>query len=746
MVGRSRGTTFERDRSYSFIDTLGLSACRTHLDLHLSCAPDFGFLKPIDDVGTDCLLGHLACWHSQYSTSYEILRRSSRRRRQSRSIMSANANGGETPIANGTEIVVAAPDAANDSNADDSEEDENNGVMQSLPPSHILEDGRFIYLPPPDARERSKFFERSIARHGLLEADMEGKSIMINDEADDKKKDGDDDDGDKTTPKVHPLALASAQLHTNGLSELNRAINLATLVQSGEFFGLSNIVDPSLEVTVAGGSGQVAGSQVVGAPAPTAEAIAGKQQEDEVKSSYVLKRKRAQFQRSSVILERHEKRLRAAIKAQRIMDRRLFQLRQQWKLVAPEHGTRARLHATRPTEVIAIDIDVYDRDRVGGGSQALKKQSLAGRLASRVPRFATIELQDDLKLEDVPDDDNDDEDKDKMDVDGSDDAAKGGELGNNNELSKWTRAEPFSVADPTLGRINENFDPSKVPMLNLQLQIQKSSTGFLQSLCLEPMTTLSVAQGEATSYASDEQVLISLQHSLFCASLFESIRSELDPPGVSGSQSGTGNGPGSNFLSLRANRTHVAWLSCESEENFVPPPSMNVAGDLGKGLAPLCVLYCHEGEVSVQLDSEYTLCVRLVEADVDDGSTATDQTSPVQAEVGASGSQSPEQLHTLCRALLLHAQDVYHRHSLYLRDRARKKREEEKAKGDGPRGLARIKKEDIPDKASILQSCVSLGAKMLFEQRIRKALVVSCEYDDVLEDRFSSFAFFWRTN
>jgi hypothetical protein len=80
-------------------------------------------------------------------------------------------------------------------------------------------------------------------------------------------------------------------------------------------------------------------------------------------------------------------------------------------------------------------------------------------------------------------------------------------------------------------------------------------------------------------------------------------------------------------------------------------------------------------------------------------------------------------LHALCRALLLHAQDVYHRHSLYLRGREKKKREEEEAMmGDGPRGLARIKKEDVPERARILQSSVSLGSKMLFEKRIRRVL------------------------
>ena len=53
-------------------------------------------------------------------------------------------------------------------------------------------------------------------------------------------------------------------------------------------------------------------------------------------------------------------------------------------------------------QVIAVDVDVYDRDRVHGGNQALmgnkSKIGLAGRLASRVPRFATIELRDTYKV------------------------------------------------------------------------------------------------------------------------------------------------------------------------------------------------------------------------------------------------------------------------------------------------------------------------------------------------------------
>jgi hypothetical protein len=565
--------------------------------------------------------------------------------------------------------------------------DHNNGIAQSLPPSHILEDGRFIYLPPPDNAERSRFFERSIARHGILQADIvtDGENVQEKLQMDMEEPEG---DTDKTAPKVHPLAVASARLQSNGLMELNRAINLSHLVQTGEYFGLTNIVDPSLEESKEGG-------------AVVAQSI------DAIKSTFVLKRKRAQFQKATTTLERHEKRLRAAIEAQRVLDRRLFQLRQQWRLVAPEHGTRARLHAARPTEVVAIDVDVYDRDRVGGGNQALKsstigkQQTLALRLARRVPRFATIELIDGFKV--TMDDIKTAAESKGMQVDLSSDEPK--------NVAQLTQAEPFAVADPTLGRVVENFDTTKVPMLNLQLDIQKSSTGFLQSSCLEPITTLKDAKDGGVEYAQDENLLVTLQHSLLCASLFESIRSEVDPQPDDSMQ----------FSASQRNQPPVSWLSCESEDNFLPTPNRVVGG--GYGLSPLTVVHCHEGEVKVQLDAEYTLCVKLVEANVETEKQSLSSDTNSHSGKQDSGSQSAEQLHALCRALLLHVQDVYHRHSLYLRERAKKKEEEEKAKGDGPRGLARISIVDTPEKARILQSCVSLGSKMLYESRIRKSLV-----------------------
>ncbi len=251
---------------------------------------------------------------------------------------------------------VEAPVApAVNQDTDSAEDDTRNGIAQTFPPSHILEDGRLIYLPPPNAAERSRFFERSIARHGLLQADMEKT-----DESDQEKKKTDENVSkvlqenketeeedatkkDTTAPKIHPLAVASARLQSNGLNELNRAINLATLVSTGEFFSYTNVVDPSYDPEGAGDKKpKTAETNVYYSAEATSQ---------RTEALFSLKRKRAQFEKASEVLSRHEKRLWAGIQAQHVIDRRLFQLRQQWRLVAPEHGTRARLHAARTNEV-----------------------------------------------------------------------------------------------------------------------------------------------------------------------------------------------------------------------------------------------------------------------------------------------------------------------------------------------------------------------------------------------------------
>lgn len=567
-------------------------------------------------------------------------------------------------------------------------------VTQSLAPSHIVQDGRYIYLPAPTKRERNHFFERSIARHGLLEADIAGTADQDDVEEDKKEKE----------PKVHPLALASASLEANGINELNRAINLNTLTSTGEFFGLANIVDPSLEISTttatsasvdaaSGSAAATASGKIKAGGALKSESEVEVQEEQRVKASYVLKRKRAQFEKASSAFRRHRRRLAAAVVAQARPDCRLRNLRPQWRLVAPEHGTRALPHAVRPTEVVAFDVDVYK-----------KEGSSLSRLAKRVPRYATMELKDNYLI---------DQDlkewetrhfpsSDEMEIDKEEKAGEAAEKGTK------TRVEPFAIADPTLGKLDADFDPQKVTMLTLQFDVEKASTGFCQTACLEPISTIGLSQ---QTYNEDEKVLVALQHSLFCAKLFESIRRELAPDTEDIGQ-----------IRTLAKTQSVVWLSGESDENFLPSPSLT-SGIIRSDLSSLCVVHCHEGEVKVQLDCEYTLRVKLVEA----GDDSTNNSNTVgddsfQSAKNNSGSQTPAQLSCLCRALLLHAQEVYHKHSIHMAARLQKNEEEKVSKNANTNVNPNKKKEVIPS-PRILQTCVNLGAKMLFERRIRRTIM-----------------------
>lgn len=566
-------------------------------------------------------------------------------------------------------------------------------IMQSLPPSHILQDGRFVHLPPPSARERRVFFERSIAKHGLLQEDLGGKKTAMETEEEEKVE-------EKKETKVHPLALASARIQADGINELNRAINLNTLVNTGEYFTMTNIVDPSLELAASAASADVKGavggdSEASNKAAAAVDATKSDnamevQEEQRIKASFVLKRKRSQFNKAGDVFARHRRRLAGAIVAQAQPDSRLRQLRPQWRLVAPEHGTRALPHATRPTEVVACDIDVY-----------LKSGVVLGRLARRVPRYATMELKEDYSVEKDLAKWNDQflPEASAMDVDKGEDATKEDKADEKKEARApvATIAEPFAIADPALGKLDADFDPKKVPMLSMEFDIEKSSSGFRQRAVLEPFSVSEQSpEGE-----EDEMVLYSLQHSLFCSRLFESIRRELAPDTEE-----IGN------VRTSAKTQSVVWLSGESETNFLPTPFV-MSGEESNGLTRLCVVHCHEGEVKVQLDCEYTLRVKLVETGK---FKHEDESSDPGTSSADSGSQSPAQLMTLCRVLLLHAQERYHKHSVEAAEELQKREEEEKTK---PKAYNHKFEVSSP---CILQSCVSLGSKLLFENRIRLVL------------------------
>jgi hypothetical protein len=632
-------------------------------------------------------------------------------------------------------------------------DDDNDNLLLShvVPPSHILSDGRFIRLPPPTAHEHSAFFERAVASQRLISGDDDEVGKKRSKRRQSTSDDNIGSDGAKKAKRadaafIHPLAIASARLRAKGSDELSKAINLGGLVMGGEYFGLTNVVNQRVNVSNAtssgaggenGKDGGVKGSSGAG----TVDGLVDESilLDQQLRSNYVLQQRQSQYDNAFTVLSRHERRLSASLSVRRILDARLRALRKRWRLVAPEHGTRTA-GPVRPREVVAVDVEVYDRDRLGGGNRAVddptaQALSQLGRIARRVPRFATMELDDDYdvtenikslrsKIGDVLCDLKREDDEDNMisamEVEVS------GDKGKENGGVCMTKAEPFAIADPTLGKIDPDFDPDKVPLLTLSLEIEKSSTGFVQRASLSSSFLKPNAQSADSVQLQlhpDERVIEALQHSLFCASLFESMRAEIIPP-----SSGLVSTPASSQKQQKS----VAWLSSEMEESFLPSISEMVGQETirsGETLL-LSVIHCHEGEVKVQLDDEYSLTVKLIEAGTASAAAKTDNSTNGEQKQklngAGSGTQSPSQLQTLCRTLLLHSQSLYHDHCMKTRASQSSSTEAKKTENNPAVGFTR-KKTATSSSPHILQSCVGLGCKLIFERKVRIVLKVSCK-------------------
>lgn len=599
------------------------------------------------------------------------------------------------------------------------EKQEDDLLLQThiVPPSHILPDGRYIHLPPPTEAESSSFFERAVASHHLISTEDAFQTSK------EKKK------KENNKPYVHPLASASARLREKGIDELSKAINLGGLVSGGEYFGLTNVVNrPSTAVAPKKKEDEETTNNSEGKnneshPDNESSSLLT---DKKLRSSYALKRYRGQYEDASTVLATRSKRLLTSLSGRRVLDARLRNLRQRWRLCAPERKPGGMVRAR---DVVAVDVEVYDGNNAGdaaGGGHTL------GRIARRVPRFATVELEKDYNVstdvnllrEEVQrvwrglkggsnnkksvEKTNGHDEPLAMEVDG----------GDTPKQQFKTKAEPFATADPTLGQIDPDFDPDKVPLLTLLFEIEKPSTGFVQRATLSS-SFASENNRKEHILPPDERVIGSLQHSLFCASLFESMRAEIIPPPTQSSATHT-----------QQRNESVAWLSSEMEESFLPPPSMMAGRDncyTGE-LRLLCVVHCHEGEVKVQLDDEYCLTAKLIEVGKSVGvatSTITDSSTVLSNDEiinqSNSGSESPVRLQALCKALLLHSQSLYHEHRMKIEmDEQGDNRETAK-----PVGLARIIKEKKKHSPHILQSCVGLGCKLIFENKIRAALKVS---------------------
>eukprot|EP00804_Cyclotella_cryptica_P009504 CCRYP_006224-RB/>CCRYP_006224-RB protein AED:0.01 eAED:0.01 QI:279/1/1/1/0/0/2/1602/651 len=595
-------------------------------------------------------------------------------------------------------------------------------LLQShiVPPSHILPDGRFVRLPPPTEAECASFFERAAASHRLISSDEVARRASQSETKKKKKKTGD------AKPYVHPLAVASARLRGKGVDELSKAINLGTLVAGGEYFGLTNVVNrPSKKAD--GGKADSAGENAAGGTDAEEATLLDRR----LRSSYALRSYRSQYEDASSVLAKRSKRLLSSLSARRVLDARLRALRRRWRLAAPERRPGGMVRAR---DVVAVDVEVYDCNRKGGEGDAGEGYSV-GRIARRVPRFATMELDEDY---DVSTDvtmlreyvrgvwdwlmTGEEKEDNHVNGKGSKEAVTSSDMDVDGNILKEkckTKAEPFATADPTLGQIDPDFDPDKVPLLTLLFEIEKPSTGFVQRATLS--SSFSSDQNKHIT-PPDEKVIEALQHSLFCASLFESMRAEIIPP------------PTQSATHTQQRNESVAWLSSEMEDSFLPPPSFMAGQDARYqtgGARLLCVVHCHEGEVKVQLDDEYCLTAKLIEAGTaaaaaaananDDFSTGL---SSQNSDGAISGSQSPAWLQSLCKALLLHSQSLYHDHCMKTRmDNPEKN--DKAASGMQAVGLARTKKETKSSSPRILQSCVGLGCKFIFEKKVRMVLKVS---------------------
>lgn len=642
-------------------------------------------------------------------------------------------------------------------------------------PSHIIADGTRVFLPPASTQEKAFFFARSVAKHNLVSVTSSSKdTTTITDEDRIETERIKEEQNEEATNVIHPLAKASATLESNGIAELSKAINLSTLVQTGEYFTFGNIVDSSLVSTDKGDKMVVVAANVGSSsgPSPTTTisssssvaaavvGVAGDQEEMKLRSNYVLKRKRQQFQNAKDALYQHHKRLKVATAAQRVIDKRLLQLRNRWKMDVPEHPLIPV--PIRPDEVVCIDVDVYQNhhDRSNGGNY--------GKIARKVPRYATIELSNDFDImvelkrrkeeqkqltmeEEEEENDKEEEvrneEKERNEVpptnitDSTEPVADSSpsqkKVFDHDTFKDNTRALPFQLADPAIGDVDLDFDPDDVPILRLVFQIEKSSTGFLHSVTLNPNDTTTRSNLEVKGQ-TDEAVLQSLQHSLFCANIFDMIRNELNHNNFITNETSVKT-TASNVKGNSQNQSTVppAWLNMDMEENFLPPTSLmsstrsksNVFGSFVT--SPLSVIYCHDGEVKVQLNEEYSLIVKLEDTNkqVQVSDSSHDESTTGKSDQD-SGSQSKNDLDILCRILLLHAQCVFHENKklsvVENSIEARKDQANKISKVDYSVGTSnsqnKTKKKIDKDSFPILQSCVALGLKILMDRRVNRIL------------------------
>lgn len=521
--------------------------------------------------------------------------------------------------------------------------------------SHINKNGTFIPLSEPTPNNSAHFFARSVLQYEFLNNSF--TSLKSSSEL--KSSTNATIERDTNKLKAPKLSIASARLNSPSITELSKSINLCSLVLNGDY----------LDVAVVSAEHSKTDDTKTLTVSETLEA--------NTRALYLLKRKKNNFSSIMQVLYRHSRHCRVVIGAQRIIDRRLLELRESgWRLEAAEHGQN-NLSPLQSDEAVYVDLDMYGSNR--GETMRTKR---------RIPRYASIELGEGYSI-----------------------IAQHKKQKNHMypSLLPQTIAEPFPRS-------------SKVPILFLQLQLEKSSTGYIQSQSLISKDNVDT---------NDEAVIQTLQHSLFCANLFEKIHREVE------------------------NSHKIIWLGIGMQDTFLPHSSWN--GFLADDMA-VSVVYCHEGEIKVQLNEEYSLIIRLVELNgsYDDNGLSSEMSESHVSQsdylVGEqSGSLSIKELEVLCCMLLHHIQTLYHLHSrkedentnvsgectgkvnslesnfdysgsTLRQSRSRRRRIGLYSSQSSLSNIVSLPNVQVHKTSNILQSCIRLGVKFIIVGKVRKGL------------------------
>jgi len=611
---------------------------------------------------------------------------------------------------------------------------------QPKPHSHVFADGRFMPVVTPTAKEQATVFAQEVAKAGL---------IQINDRHDelDAPEDSVQQKQRQKQPLIHPIAQATGHIRGQCLGELSKAVNLAGLVLGGEYIELHHVLQNDYAedgITDNGGkrdsrsttqtiNDTFANSFVE--PSTDPQIL---QLDSALRANFILQRKQKNYLSCQRTLHRHATACYAATALYHYhLDRHMLLLRRNgWKMTLPlrkkmleSMSSRKRMISSR--DIAALQLNIYRVD------PPTSPRSISS-LFSRVPHFATVEIIDKA-------------------ISSLSSCQKHPSTSYHRRSSKKRRTDMDSSVKKEEVHVHPNHETPSLPTepmhsttspsyLSSIVQIQPLTYGSTDTsisstrhdnICrslvfqLEDTTNGNIISQHELSHSSEildhaghdseDSILDTLQQSLFCAQLFESLKSEvLQFTSSSGlATKGSNIGTATSTQSHSTTATSI-WLPRGMSDAGIPPPSLMIGSGKVGGSVPVVienvdilprftVIYCHEGEFKILFNSRYTLIVTLQEYSLDRCIKVTEIANNIDV--------NPEyrRLSLILRLLLLHSQSMYH---VY-----RKELDEVMPPSVSDKSI-----QESPSPPRILQSCLALGSKCIMEFEIRKNLEVKTRF------------------